>query len=246
MVEYRWSVRNGFLKKKGKKKVSLWGGRSFCDGCKRQLTWRENIPVLSFLVLKGKSKCCKTPLPCQYPLVEFLTGGLFLLLFGFAGFEVLFLVLGVLIVGILVFVFLVDFKYQIIPDEATVLLVVLAVLWGLTERDFGLDKLVSAGVIFLFFLFLYLVTKGKGMGFGDVKFVVFMGLFLGKWKLVLAIYVAFVVGAAVGVFLMIFKGYGKKSALAFGPFLILGTLVAWWFFDFFEIWIESFYLLGLN
>jgi leader peptidase (prepilin peptidase) / N-methyltransferase len=246
MVEYRWSVRNGFLGKK--KKISLWGGRSFCDQCKKQLSWQENMPVLGWLYLKGKSKCCGTPLPYQYPLVELLTGILFLLFWGVLittpgdplwvtpGVEsllgdfswVVSGFVGLFILGLLVFVFLVDLKYRLILDEAVVGLVILAIVWGLLTNNFGWEKVISAGGVFLFFWFLFLVTKGKGMGFGDVKLVIFMGLLLGGWGTLAAVYIAFISGALVGIGLMIFRGYGRKSELPFGPFLILGTLLVWW------------------
>jgi leader peptidase (prepilin peptidase)/N-methyltransferase len=80
---------------------------------------------------------------------------------------------------------------------------------------------------------LYLITKGKGMGFGDVKLAAFMGLFLGYPKIIGAFYIAFIVGAVIGLILMIFKKANRKTQIPFGPFLILGTTIAWWWGDFF-------------
>jgi len=237
MLEYRWAVKNGFLGKKKKGKISLLGGRSFCDGCGKQLAWRENIPVLSWFLLKGKSSCCQSPIPRQYPVVEFLTGVLFLGFFLFQGLgNGLLLVLGSVIVSVLAFIFLVDLKYKIIPDEVTVVLIFLALVYGWASDSLGWENFVAGVVVSLFFLFLFLVTKGKGMGFGDVKFVFFIGLFLGVWGIVIAMYVAFISGALVGLVLVFLKGYGRKSALPFGPFLILGTFLSWW---------KGYWILGL-
>jgi len=229
MLEYRWAVKNGFLKKKWKKKVSLLGGRSFCDGCGRQLSWRENIPVLGWFLLKGKSFCCQSPISRQYPAVEFFTGLLFLSFFLFQGLgNGPLLVLGSVIVSVLAFIFLVDLKYKIIPDEATVTLVFLALVYSWAGDSLGFENFIAGVAASLFFLFLFLVTKGKGMGFGDVKFVFFIGLFLDVWGMVIAMYVAFIGGALVGLVLVFLKRYGRKSALPFGPFLILGTFLSWW------------------
>jgi len=79
-----------------------------------------------------------------------------------------------------------------------------------------------------FLLILNLITKGNGMGMGDVKLALFMGLFLGYPKIIIAFYVAFIVGAIFGLILMFFKKATKKSQVPFGPFMILGILVAWW------------------
>ena len=81
---------------------------------------------------------------------------------------------------------------------------------------------------------MFLLTKAKGIGFGDVKFAFFMGLFLGIKGVVIALYISFIVGAMVEVLLIIFRGYGRKSALPFGPFLILGTFCAWWYQGYIE------------
>lgn len=208
--------------------------RSFCDYCGKQLKWYENIPVFSWLVLKGKTKCCWKKLPLSYPVVELMMGILFILNFQFLissdQLNWLVILLSLVVIVLLVFSLVFDWKYMILPDFSTVILIICGVLL-LLGRHIGLplqyilSALISAG----FLLILNLITRGKGMGMGDVKFAIFMGLLLGYPNIIVAFYVAFIVGAIYGLVLIIFKKANKKSQVPFGPFLILGTLTSWWF-----------------
>lgn len=214
------------LIKKGKHEQ---GKRSFCDFCGKQLRWYENVPVLSWVIQGGKSKCCDKKLPVTYPIVELTMGVLLVLNFQFLNFQNLFL-LGVesLMITMLVFAAVFDIKYMILPDFSTGILVVCAVVLLLVTGDGVALNVISAVGGGGFLLVLYWMTKGKGMGMGDVKLAVFMGLWLGWPRIVVAFYVAFVAGAVVGGGLMLVKKLKRKSIIAFGPFLILGILVAWW------------------
>jgi prepilin signal peptidase PulO-like enzyme (type II secretory pathway) len=237
MLVYRVVVDYGLEDKKFKVKNEK---RSFCDYCGRQLKWYENIPVVSWLVQKGKTRCCDKKLPILYPIVEIVIGLLFLLFFWKGDFLTIFEMTGgifeiknlvILVVGLLIVVFLIfsavfDLKYMILPDFSTIILVISGlILWFI--RYFGdWSYLWSALISFLFLGFLYLVTKKKGMGLGDVKLALFMGLFLGK-MVIMAFYVAFIAGAVVALVLVIFKKADRKTLVPFGPFLILGIVVTW-------------------
>lgn len=216
--------------------------RSFCDGCGRQLRWYENIPVISWIIQKGKTGCCSKKLPVLYPIVEIITGVLFLI-FNFQNpifnefinfqFSIQFII-GLVIIIFLIFSAVFDLKYMILPDFSTGILVISALVFWCSGH-FGDWNYILSGVLAWFFIyFLYLITKKKGMGFGDVKLAIFMGLFLGYPKIVVAMYIAFVLGALFGLILMFFKKANKKTKISFGPFLILGTLVAWFFGE--SIW----------
>ena len=209
--------------------------RSFCDYCGRQLKWYENIPVISWVIQKGKTRCCRKKLPVLYPIVELLMGILFVIFFrsqiSDLRSQILILLIGLVILVVLVFSAVFDLKYMILPDVATGILIGCALILLLLGRHIGLPlhyvlmALVSGG----FLLILHLITKGKGMGMGDVKLAFFMGLFLGYPKIIVAMYTAFIVGALVGVILLMTKKVKRKTPIPFGPFLILGTLVAWFF-----------------
>ncbi len=213
--------------------------RSFCDYCGKQLSWYENIPVFSWLVLKGKTKCCRKKLPVAYPIVELIVGVIFVVNFQFLisnnQLNWLLILLSFIIIVLLIFSAAFDLKYMILPDFSTAILVITAfvLLFVETPRMASLQSnVLSALIASGFLLILNLATKGKGMGMGDVKLAIFMGLFLGPQKIIVAFYVAFIVGAIYGLTLMALKKAKKKSQIPFGPFLILGIFVAWWWGEF--------------
>jgi prepilin signal peptidase PulO-like enzyme (type II secretory pathway) len=234
MAVYRYAIKNKLKNQKSEIKTKTKNSkRSYCDGCGRQLKWFENIPVVSWVIQGGKARCCSTPLPLQYPIVEFGTGILYLLsyklqIYNFQTISklpnfqnLLMLGLGLVMIGIMVFATVVDLRYMILPDGATVALIILALIVGIS-----VDKLL-AGICGVAFLGgLHLITRGKGMGLGDVKLALFMGLFLGIRGLVVAFYIAFIVGAVVGVIMLALNKKKLKSPIPFGPFLLLGTFIS--------------------
>jgi prepilin signal peptidase PulO-like enzyme (type II secretory pathway) len=140
-------------------------------------------------------------------------------------------IIGLVIVALLIFSAGFDLKYMILPDFSTGILIIMALLGVIFDEPNIIPYLVSAGGASGFLGLLYIVTRGKGMGMGDVKLAVFMGLFLGWPKIVVAFYLAFIGGAIAGVILLAMKKVKMKSEIAFGPFLILGTVVAWYYGD---------------
>ncbi|HPT66310.1 MAG TPA: prepilin peptidase [Candidatus Woesebacteria bacterium] len=231
MLIYRTAIKY----KLDKKKFKTNKNRSFCDYCGRQLKWYENIPVFSWLFLKGKTKCCHKKLSVSYPIVELLMGIIFVIFnFQFSIFNQIKIfnfqfLLGLVIVVLLVFSAAFDWKYMILPDFSTIILIIVAFLGVVFDETNIIPYLLSSLVAAGFLLILNLITKGKGMGMGDVKLAIFMGLFLGYPNIIVAFYVAFIIGAIYGLGLIILKKANKKSQLPFGPFLIIGTLTSWWF-----------------
>lgn len=226
MLVFRTAVAYGL--KKGKVRPKMRDSRSVCDGCGRKLSWQENIPVLSYLVMRGRSWCCATPLPRQYPIVEALAGVAFGATFLVGGREPV--VLGLLLAGVslLMFEAVFDANYMILPDWATaglaVVVVVLTTVEGKNVADSLGGALIGLGVIGG----IYLVTRSQGMGLGDVKLMPVLGWWLGVELTVVALYLAFIVGATIGVMLLVAKKVNRKQPIPFGPFLILGAWVAWW------------------
>lgn len=208
--------------------------RSGCDSCGRKLVWWENIPVVSFLFLAGQCRTCHSPIPLWYPAVELATGGVFFLTFLFwqQGFANLFLLAIFLAIAVLlVFVFVFDFRCQIILDETVIALIIFTGLMHLItfsswSRLIGCFAAGLGGAGFLFLL--HLLTKGKGMGLGDVKFAFFMGFFLGWQALLFAFWLAFLTGGMLAVIMLIAKKASLGQRIALGPFLVLGTVIAWW------------------
>lgn len=226
MLVYR--VARKYKLEKDKFKVKN-NNRSHCDFCGKQLSWYENVPIISWLLQGGKSRCCHKKLSLQYPIAEITMGILFTIywLLGARLIAPLQFVIGFLVIVLLVFLVVFDFKYMILPDFAVATLIIISFLGVVFDEPNIIPYLISAIVSSGFFLFLYLITKKKGMGFGDVKLAVFMGLFLGWPKIILAMYIAFITGAVIGIIGIFIKKITKKSKIAFGPFLILGTIVTW-------------------
>ncbi|PIS09684.1 hypothetical protein COT75_00615 [Candidatus Beckwithbacteria bacterium CG10_big_fil_rev_8_21_14_0_10_34_10] len=217
-------------------------GRSYCDHCHKKLSWYDNIPLLSYIALKGKCRSCHKKIPFQYPLVEFLTGLQFTWIYfllksnlnffsRFEGFYS-FLTLGIylLLGACFLAIFMADIKYQIIPDSAVFGGIILGFLKIFSDYRFtgmlDISLFSSALGATLFFLSLVLITKGKGMGIGDIKLAFLMGLILGYPKIIMALLFAFLTGAIVGVILVLTKEKSLKSKIAFGPFMIAGTITA--------------------
>lgn len=217
-------------------------GRSKCPHCHKQIAWYDNIPLLSYVFLGGKCRHCHQSISLTYPVVEFITGLLFVwwYLGGFLFFQLtqqpfsLIQPFFWLLVGILLLVILVaDATSYIIPDFAVMGLLALAVIYrvGLTAagimqvNDFLLS-LVGTAIITAGFFFLWFATRGKGMGFGDVKYCLPMGLLLGWPKVFVGVFLAFVLGSLIGVLLMMVGKKHRKSIIPFGPFLVIGTVVA--------------------
>lgn len=196
------------------------GGRSYCDHCKKTLSWKDLIPVVSYLILQGRSSCCRKKISLYYPIVELVTALFFILTFQLKGLD--WAQFG--IISSLIVIFFADLKYRIIPDQATAGLVIFS-LPAISDLMIFLDRLV-AGVSLMFLLYLlYFFTKKRGLGFGDVKLGFAIGFIQGIKFGFVSIYLGFLIGGIVSVILLISKLKTAKSKIAFGPFLVLGILL---------------------
>jgi len=211
----------------------LWGS-SYCPKCQHQLNWLDLIPLLSFLLLKGKCRYCRQKISWQYPLVELATGILFLFPLIYLGgrpiiFQELFFYWVIFSFAIVIFIY--DLKHYIIPDKVIYLAIVIALIFNfqfLILRELSTFKfsLLSALGASLFFLTIVLVSRGEWMGVGDVKLAFLMGLLLGFPNILVALFFAFLIGAIIGIGLVISGKKTFKSEIPFGPFLVTGTFIA--------------------
>ena len=215
-VIYRLEQKKSFLK-----------GRSYCPSCKHVLAWHDLIPVISFFILRGKCRYCGKKISWQYPAVEIATALLFLLIFNFqfSIFNICFLFF---VSCFLIIIFVYDLKHYIIPDSVIYPAIIITFLYNLIlNPSFLVQNSILAGIgASLFFLLIYLISRGKWLGFGDVKLALFMGLFLGFPAIISALFFSFLIGAIIGIILILLKRKGLKSEVPFGPFLIIGTYIA--------------------
>ena len=214
------------------------GSRSKCPHCGKMLSWTELVPIVSFIVQRGRCVKCKAQLGFRYPTVELTTAIIFasiVVVYGFHPISLLLLILA----SVFLVLALVDSETQLIPDRLSVIalavtafsLVILRVpnllhrpiLLGLPTFEHGVvGALIGVGILGS----IVLVTKGRGMGIGDIKLAGVLGLSLGGPATLLALFTGFVSGAIVGLVLIQGKKASLKTAVPFGPFLVFGWLIA--------------------
>jgi leader peptidase (prepilin peptidase)/N-methyltransferase len=204
---------------------SLLRPRSRCPGCGTQLRAIDNIPVVSWVALRGRCHHCGTPISARYPLVELTTAGLYAAVVASQD-DAARIVLGLLLMTALVPITLIDFDHRIIPNKLTGPAAIAAVIAILAlDTDFLVEALIAAAAGGGFFLGAALLYP-RGMGMGDVKLAGMLGLYLGR-AVAPAILIALITGVVVGAAIIARKGAveGRKTAVPFGPFLALGGVV---------------------
>lgn len=212
-------------------RVSL-PSRSACRRCKRKLAWFENLPVLSYLVLRGRCRGCGQSISPRYPLVEIMTAALFVAVFGRKGLSFSALYYCIFCAALVAITFI-DLDHRIIPDVISIPLTIVGVAasFGVPELGF-VDSAIGAAAAGLG---LWLMATGyeratgrEGMGFGDVKLLAMIGAFLGPWGALGTVIISSIVGSVIGITIMIAQRKNLKLALPYGPFLAIGALT--WLF----------------
>ncbi len=202
---------------------------SHCPHCGEKLKWWQNIPLISYIILKGKCFYCKKRISIRYPLVEFATGTLALLIFKKTGLSYK-LVWGEVFLLSLIPAFFIDLDHQILPDEITIG----TTIWGILCSLINLSNisiihsllgiLICGGL----FLLVAIISKG-GMGLGDVKLAASFGANFG-WQLgLISLFISVVLGAICGSILILLRKKGRKDKIPFGPFMIMGAYLTFYF-----------------
>jgi leader peptidase (prepilin peptidase) / N-methyltransferase len=200
---------------------------SRCPSCGAPVKPYDNIPVLSWLLLRGRCRSCKAPISARYPIVEAVTGGLWAVVVWARWDDASGIALGIVLVTILIPIALIDFEHRIIPNRITGPAAVVAIVIGVVlDMDFVVEQLIAGAAAGGFFL-LAAIAYPRGMGMGDVKLAGVMGLYLGR-AVGLAVLVGLVAGVVVGAVIIARLGAkeGRKTAVPFGPFLALGGVIA--------------------
>jgi len=217
---------------------------SSCPSCGERIKWFDNIPLLSFILLKGKCRGCRAQISLRYPLVELLCGIIFLLLaYRFAFEPVLFVYM--LFALVLVIISFIDYDYKVIPDFLSAILLLSALSFSVFNYQLGFDfksralnsligAITASGSLYLLGYAGTKIFKKEAMGDGDVKLMAGVGALLGWQKSLQTLLLASVIGAAFGIYLISSGKINKKDYLPFGPFLSLAA-----FINFFlpEFWI---------
>ncbi|TWI57097.1 prepilin peptidase [Halalkalibacter nanhaiisediminis] len=211
------------------RRESIIRPRSHCSICKRNLTAADLVPIFSYLFLKGKCRKCGTRISPLYPLVEAGTGLLFVasfLVFGWTGEMIVSLVL----MSMLAIIFVSDIRYMIIPNKVLLffapLFLALRLVW--IPLDPWWDALVGAGIGFGLLLMIAVVSRG-GMGGGDIKLFAVLGLVLGWQGTLLAFFFSCLFGALIGGVGLLVGKVERRKPIPFGPFIVLGTITAYFF-----------------
>lgn len=232
--------------------------RSYCFSCGHKLLWYELVPVVSFFIQNGKCNSCKSRISWQYPIVEVITGLVFLSLFWkvfFVGglniryelfgkdliYSILSFAYYALIFSILIIISVYDFYHKIIPNFFVYLFSVVAFsgIFLFNVDEIRLNMIFSGFILFSFFAIMWFISKGRWMGFGDAKLALGIGFLLGIAGGITAIIISFWMGALIGILLLVvgrlFRLYlgGKyltlKSEIPFGPFMALATFITFMF-----------------
>lgn len=214
-------------------KYTLAHPRSACPTCGHKITALENIPVISYLFLRGKCSGCKSHISLRYPLIEALTGALIGLVSWKFGYTSITIYAWILTFALISLTFI-DFDTQLLPDDITLPLLWLGLLFNL---NYGFTDLKSAvigavaGYLILWTIYwlFKLVTGKEGMGYGDFKLLAAIGAWFGWQLLPAVILLSSVLGAVIGISLIVFTKRGREIPMPFGPFLAIGGIAALFF-----------------
>lgn len=205
---------------------TIWFTRSHCQNCKKILKWYDLAPLFSYLALGGKCRFCKAKISAQYPIVEFFTAVSFLLLFLMLGLTIsLFFYL--IVFSILIVVFVYDLKFQMVPEPFVWAALVLALLGSWYFGNFGVWSMILGGLVGGGIpAFLVLVSKERWMGAGDIKIGAILGVLCGYPVVFFGMFLAFLVGAIVGLVYIKIASKTIKAAMPFAPFLIFAAYIS--------------------
>ncbi|MBS4173707.1 A24 family peptidase [Bacillus sp. FJAT-49736] len=221
-------------------KKSIVKPRSACSYCHKTLTPLELIPVLSYIIQGGKCRHCKGRLSPLYPLGELMTAILFVYAFIQFGWSME-LVIAWTLISLLIIIFVSDIAYMLIPDK---ILLVFAGIFLMERIIYPLhpwwDSLLGAALAFLLLLAIAVISKG-GMGGGDIKLFALLGFVLGLKLVLLTFFLATFYGAIIGGIGLLLRIFQKGKPIPFGPFIVMGALTSYFFYDEILAWYLSFF-----
>lgn len=227
LLMHRWAVlQNAELGAQSAAPPGLVWERSHCPHCKTIIAWYDNLPVLSWLVLKGQCRHCQKPIGWRYPIIEILTAALSVVVvwhFGLTSHALA----GLVMTWLLIAASAIDLEHQLLPDALTRSLLWSGLLgnaafgWFATPADAIIGAAAGYGFLWVIFQGFYLLTGKEGLGFGDLKLLAGLGAWLGWSMLPFVVFTASVLGTLVGLSLMVILKRGRDVPIAFGPYLAI-------------------------
>jgi len=208
-------------------------GRSYCPKCKKQITWKDNIPILSYLLLSGKCRKCKKPISSQYTIVEFLSILFFTIIYFLYGITLTTLLLMILSLSFII-IFFIDLKHFIIPNEITFSMMALGFIKSFDPNlnsifpnyiNSLIGGLLGYGIIWSIIYFYKQVRKKEGMGLGDAKLFGVVGFWFGWLAIPFIIFLSSVIALLSVVPSLLKNSRTMSSQIPFGPYIIIGTLI---------------------
>ncbi len=209
-------------------------GRSFCTSCEKQINWYDNIPILSFIFLKGKCRCGKSKINLQYFLVELVSAISFVLIYYFYGVSITTLLLIILTIFFII-IFFIDLKHYIIPNELTFPLMLIGFIKSfdpnLNQSLFPnyINSLIGGffgySIIWSIIFFYKTLRKKEGMGLGDAKLIAVVGFWFGWFSIPFTIFISSMVALIFSIPSLINKTKDMSTQIPFGPFIIIGCLI---------------------
>ncbi len=244
--------------------------RSHCRHCKEKIHWYDNIPLLSFVILRGQCRNCKKYISFEYPLIELVTGLLyaavawkFLGSFDFSSAaakiftraDAIDMAFWLFTVTYLVLIFFHDYDFMLIPDAAVYPAIVVTFAyqyWRYLEGPLGiadwhnpfLSSLIAGFAAAVFFFLLIWISRGKWIGGGDVKLGFLTGVIVGWPKILFVLFFAYMTGAIVSLVLIAMKKKTWKSQVPFGPFIVAGILIVMFFSEQIQFWANRYLNIG--
>ena len=202
---------------------------SHCPRCNNPISWYDNIPIISFILLRAKCRSCGTKISWQYPLIEAAMAAISLALFYRFYFSFTFGIYFIFCAALLAII-VIDFRHQIIPDSISLPGIIIGFGFSfinpiVTWQSSGLGILLGGGTLYAIAATYYFFTKREGMGGGDIKLLAMIGAFLGWQSLLFVVFCSSVLGSLVGIGAMLKQKKGGKTMIPYGPFLSIAAII---------------------
>ena len=202
---------------------------SHCPKCRSNISPKDNIPLLSYILLKGRCRNCKSKISIQYPIVELLTGLTYLIIYLIYGLSIQTLIYIILSSALIIIAFI-DLNEEIVPDVISLPGIVIGFIISffipyISYINSALGVFVGGGIILIIGLAGSVIFKKEAMGGGDVKLAAMIGAFLGWKYIIISLFLGFFTGALAGIFLIASKIKSREDAIPFGPFIVLGSFI---------------------